>query len=572
MQPSGQPTRQPTGQPTRQPTGQPTRQPTGQPTRRPTGQPTRQPTMQPTAQPTSQPTIQPSGQPSDKPTMQPSGQPSIQPTSQPTMQPSEQPSAQPTGEPTMQPTGQPSMQPTNQPTMQPSRRPSAQPTGQPSTVPTRVPVSCPSNQPSSQPTAQPISQPTSQPSVRPTGQPTHQPTGQPSGQPTRQPTGQPTSQPTGQPTSQPTRQPTGQPTIRPSAHPSMRPTSHPSIHKKTLSPSRSADTHKPSQSQKPTSIPTIKPPISTHIPTKQSFPTSVPSSRPTVSITPSVPKVKNIAITASSHNVTLKIKLFSSRDSPGRIYCAAMTTEIIPASVKDVMAKGIYVDYLSSLDFTTVVISKLQALTSYNAFCYVQNSNGAGIAYADMFASKLSFTTTCCQRISFVNSPVSVYGNVSAYTVSTSRSTYMFTYSLDSPPSQGSITVTPMITLSNGSTTTSIFVSTPSSMVFQNYDSSAKLKGFFYLNTQSSVSGRFLIQLSISGAHYRNYTSDSTIVDILSLDQPLPAPKLLSCLFSNNGGSLIVTFDTATDLGGITAATWSCSLMFTFTGSDVAIW
>ena len=33
-----------------------------------------------------------------------------------------------------------------------------------------------------------------------------------------------------------------------------------------------------------------------------------------------------------------------------------------------------------------------------------------------------------------------------------------------------------MITLSNGSTTTAIFVSTPSSVVFQNYDSSAKLK------------------------------------------------------------------------------------------------
>ena len=98
------------------------------------------------------------------------------------------------------------------------------------------------------------------------------------------------------------------------------------------------------------------------------------------------------------------------------------------------------------------------------------------------------------------------------------------------------------------------------------------MKGVFYISTQSSVSGNFQVQLALSGAASGNYTSTSAVVNILSQDQPLPAPKLMECVFSDSGGSIVITFDSATDLGGIMTATWPCSQMFTFKGSDVAIW
>ena len=497
----------------------------------------------------------------------------MQPTGQPTMQPSMQPTGQPTMLPTGQPTGQPTMQPSGQPTMQPTGQPTRQPTGQPSGKPTMFPRS----QPTGQPTRRPTGQPTVQPTGKPSGKPSRKPSGQPTRQPTMQPTGQPTMQPTGQPTRQPTGQPSGQPTVWPTAHPSVRPSSHPS-RRRSYSPSRNGDTLAPSQTQKPslplipTHIPTKQTPKPTSIPTRKTYPTSVPSSRPTSSITPSVPKIKNIAVITGAHNVTLSVSLIAPRDSPGSIYCIALKFGSTPVSINDVMAKGTRTNYLSALTHTSTVIIGLLALTSYDAFCYVQNANGAGITYSEMMNSKVSFTTSCCQMISFVSSPVSVYGDVSAYTVSTSSSTYMFTYSLDSPPSQGSITVTPMITLSNGTASSVIIISIPSSSIFLSSASTTTLKGSFYISTKSSVSGSFQVQLAISGVNYKNYVSTSVAVSILSLNQPLPAPQLVSCFFSDSGGSIIVTFDSATDLGGITAATWSCSLMFTFTGSNSAIW
>lgn len=270
--------------------------------------------------------------------------------------------------------------------------------------------------------------------------------------------------------------------------------------------------------------------------------------------------------------MTVDVTLTALRDSPGTIYCIALKAGNVPASIYDVMAKGTYVNYPTALTRTSIMISSLLALKSYDAFCYVQNANGAGMTYVELMNSKISFETGCCQAISFVNSPVSVYGNVSAYGISTSPLSYMFSYTLDSAPLHGEITVTPTITLSDGSISSVAVLLKPPSGTFRDSDSPTKLRGVFYISTQSSVSGNFQLQLVVSGATSMNYTSASAVVSILSLDQPLPAPVLMQCIFSDSGGSIVIIFDSATDLGGIITATWPCSLMFTFKGSDVAIW
>ena len=128
--PSSQPSSMPSSTPTGSPTN-PSSRPSSIPSSMPSSTPTTSPTM-PSSQPTSMPSTEPSGQPSSQPTsmpsMEPSGQPSSQPTSMPSMEPSGQPSSQPTSMPSMKPSGQPSSQPTSMPSTKPSGQPSSTPT------------------------------------------------------------------------------------------------------------------------------------------------------------------------------------------------------------------------------------------------------------------------------------------------------------------------------------------------------------------------------------------------------------------------------------------------------------
>ena len=150
MQPSGQPSLQPSFQPS----SHPSCQPSGNPSRQPSGQPSKQPTDQPSDKPSSLPSVQPSGQP----TLEPSRQPSIQPTGQPSCQPSIQPSGQPSAFPSVNPTSFPSDMPSGMPTTVPSRHPTAAPVPTITEYPTLVP-SCsvlPTSVPSSIPSISPL--------------------------------------------------------------------------------------------------------------------------------------------------------------------------------------------------------------------------------------------------------------------------------------------------------------------------------------------------------------------------------------------------------------------------------
>ena len=229
--------------------------------------------------------------------------------------------------------------------------------------------------------------------------------------------------------------------------------------------------------------------------------------------------------------------------------------------------------YITSTEPIHIVIPGLLALASYKAYCYVELSDGSGSAYADMISLSKEFSTSCCHAISFTNSPLSVYGDVSQYssTGNSDLSTYVFSYHLESPPSRGSVIVTPTISLMDGSSTNNTMVSVPASLEFLNTYSASKLNGLFYLSTAREVSGTFLISLVVSGLDSKNFTTSTTTVNIMNINQPLQAPALKSCKFDGSGGHLVIAFDQPTDQAGITANEWSCAQLFTFTDANTAI-
>ena len=269
----------------------------------------------------------------------------------------------------------------------------------------------------------------------------------------------------------------------------------------------------------------------------------------------------------SSHNVSVDIKIFAFRDSPGSVYCLATMNGRIPISVGEVKSKGISKQFVIMKNLISMLIPNLLALASYKVYCYVELSDGTGSTYADVISTSQVFHTSCCHEVSFSYAPVSVYGNMSLYSSvsgNSDLSSKVFSYSLESAPISGSITITPIITFLNGLANNYSLVSVPSSFEFRSFFTGSQLRGQFYLNAASAVSGVFLVSLLVSGRENQNFTTASTIVHILSAHQPLSAPRLLSCIFDSSGGYFVVTFDKSTDQAGITEGTWMCSRLFNF--------
>ena len=259
-----------------------------------------------------------------------------------------------------------------------------------------------------------------------------------------------------------------------------------------------------------------------------------------------------------------------------------MRKGIAPSSIGAIKSGGITHQYLTSTKQISLVLTGLLALEPYLAYCYVQTSTGLGSSFSDVIAMPRAFRTICCHEVLFSNAPVSVYGDVSEYADSSvDISTFIFSYYLDSPPSQGSITVTPVITNLNGVANSLRLVSIPTSATFESSFSASKLTGQFYLNTPSvalslisDVSSTILVSLLITGKDSMNFTTSSTSVSILSSKRPQPAPTLVSCVFDSSGGYSVVTFDKPTDQASITGDSWPCSKLFVFAdvNSTTCVW
>ena len=137
-QPSRRPSGQPSRAPKLAPSAQPIKKPSKQPYDRPSSQPSAQPAhCNPTSQPYSRPSNHPTSQPRKVPSKIPSSQPSKRPRNRPTLQPSFQPKLHPSISPSTQPNKHPSKQPTRQPSGKPS---STFPTSKPTGTPSRHPV------------------------------------------------------------------------------------------------------------------------------------------------------------------------------------------------------------------------------------------------------------------------------------------------------------------------------------------------------------------------------------------------------------------------------------------------
>lgn len=280
-----------------------------------------------------------------------------------------------------------------------------------------------------------------------------------------------------------------------------------------------------------------------------------------------------VAVTVTARNVSLVVDLSVTDQSAGAVYCMALSGGLQPLSIGAILNSGSPKHYVSRKISPVVVIIGLIALTSYRAFCYVQTADGSGTDIADVVSSAVTFQTSCCHGITFTNTPASVYGNISTYGT-TSSSAYLFSYALDFAPSEGFVTVTPVLTNSDGSAMTYVVSANPPSSTFFSSYSPSKLTGYFYLTAAADVTKTFLVSLALTGRDRLSFAAMSTTTTVLGAKAALPAPSLISCIFDVSGAYVVITFNTPTDEAGITALTWQCDKLFTFRSakSTVCSW
>jgi hypothetical protein len=302
-------------------------------------------------------------------------------------------------------------------------------------------------------------------------------------------------------------------------------------------------------------------------------PTAAPTSAPTV--TAIVPSVSQMSIsTFTRTSLTLSVNLIKTRVvegdiSSGYLFCVAMVNGSAPSSIGSikVLSKNVVIVFPVGSTFpltSSITFTGLLSLQAYAVYCYVETSLGTGNSLSEVLKTRVVQTTACCKVLTFTNSPVFIFGDVSKYTASSLKSTYIFTYSLSSAPFK-SLKVTPVFSL-NGVLSSAV-VATPSSFDFT---STSQLTGQFFLSASSEISGSYTLSLTVSGSSKALYTSGvSTVVQILSKSSAVPAPLIISSQFSDSGQAVVITFDSLTDQAGIITASWPCSLLFTFSSASM---
>eukprot|EP01034_Spumella_vulgaris_P026271 gene26271-biopygen22627 len=87
----------------------------------------------------------------------------------------------------------------------------------------------------------------------------------------------------------------------------------------------------------------------------------------------------------------------------------------------------------------------------------------------------------------------------------------------------------------------------PASKTFTS--SSGSIHGSFYITASALLEGFFYVVLNTTGTNALDYSTTSSYFQLLKSSSPLPAPNLLSCQFSDSGGFVYISFDSATDKG-----------------------
>jgi hypothetical protein len=270
-----------------------------------------------------------------------------------------------------------------------------------------------------------------------------------------------------------------------------------------------------------------------------------------------LPSIEYISGTATKTSVSVSAALSAA----GSLYCMASKGSSALSVQSILLANNL--GKTGTNYGVNVTISLLTPATAYTVYCVTMSTQGAVSTVATAIANKLSLKTRCCKVVTFTLLSKSVFGSSQVANVAV-----LSTASV----SPGDM-LTAVVTGVNGGIRRSLFF--PSNITLTAVSPLTQAIGF----VGADVSGWSNISVKLWGNASSNYevdfSSGSSLLVLGSGATP-HTPLLSYAQLSNDGSSVTVVFDSATDKGAsnstaISSVSWfQCSLLLSFTGATAA--
>lgn len=271
------------------------------------------------------------------------------------------------------------------------------------------------------------------------------------------------------------------------------------------------------------------------------------------------PAIPLLNVTSST---TSTVSLQANLSSPGYMRCAAIAPSVRSVSTYLISSAG-NANFTLQGGWTTVTIKNLYPDTRYTVFCFTEDFRGHQMPVDEMLLTNISVSTTCCKKL-YVSQ---TYPSIIQYFASSQAAELLFSFGLDSPPANKVVVsvVALAISCTAGTRISGSATISPTNFTFTRSDST--LLGSFFIRT--SVAGCYRVQAS---SFNREYVGVNFTVNVRNFRAPPLVPNLKSGTLSNDGNSLLVEFDSATDQGASLVANYfgsfPCSQLVSFNGSN----
>jgi hypothetical protein len=267
------------------------------------------------------------------------------------------------------------------------------------------------------------------------------------------------------------------------------------------------------------------------------------------------PTVLSVQTLASTTSVRVIAQLSSAGSVSYAIYKSTAAVSA-PASISAVTLQNLAAT-TDAKNNTVVDISGLQPGTEYNLFLLPISRIGVQATLADVLASAVRVTTNCCKAVTATLSTVSVQEKQSVSS--------LLTLTLDAVPSTPVTVKTQLLAVVSGVATTSGYALFPTEFAI----SSASTVTTFKASLPALPAGVYQVEISIVGDAAAEFdiayaNSQRTIAVLSPLSEPA-VPVLYAPVFANDGSYVSIAFSGATNKGGITASTFACNALFSFT-------
>eukprot|EP01036_Dinobryon_divergens_P033412 gene33412-43190_t len=221
-----------------------------------------------------------------------------------------------------------------------------------------------------------------------------------------------------------------------------------------------------------------------------------------------------------------------------------------------------YTSFYDGFNVSSLTITGLSALTEYKVFCYVSKQFAVS-KISEVLRTAQAINTTCCKTITVSRS---------ASSISSSQSVVNFlSFAMSALPSDA---VTVQV-VSNSSLVS--FSPRRFSVVRDSGSAAQPLRS----SLQALPPGTYSYQIVLSGPSAQEYvvkyssvfSESSSSMDsflVLSSSQEPPTPRLQTAVFSDDGSSITISFDSNTDRGNIQGS-FSCGVMLTFPCSAASL-